>query len=129
MKIMLHTAVLATAFLCATAAFAANRAEVTIPFNFAIQGHSYPAGQYVATVDTFHNVLTLSSATDTKVSVRWITGPADSNPGDEKLILNFDDQGSRHTLRAVQLGAQVTKRLDTHSRHEATNAVGAVSGQ
>lgn len=120
MRIMIHTAVLATAFLCATAAFAANRAEVTIPFNFVIHGHNYPAGEYVATGDTFHNVLTLSSATNTKISVRWITGPADSNPGNEKLILNFDDQGSRHNLRAVQLGAQVTTKLDTPPRHEAT---------
>lgn len=129
MKFMIHTAVLATAFLCATAAFAANRAEVTIPFNFHIQGHSYPAGKYVATVDTFHNVLTLSSATNTKISVRWITGPADSNPGNEKLILKFDGQGSSHNLRAVQLGSQITTRLDAPSRHEATSVTGAASGQ
>ena len=129
MRNMIHTAVLATAFLCATAAFAANRAEVTIPFNFVVQGHSYPAGAYVATVDSFHNVLTLSSATNTKISVRWVTGPADSNPGDEKLILNFDNQGSRHNLRARQLGAQITTKLETRSRNDAANVAGAVSGQ
>ena len=129
MKLMIHTAVLATAFLCATAAFAANRAEVTIPFNFVIHGHSYPAGDYVATVDAIHNVLTLSSATDTRISVRWVTGPADSDPGNEKLILKFDDQGSRHNLRAVQLGSQVTTRLDAPPHHTAANAAGAVDGQ
>lgn len=129
MKFMYQSAVLAAAFLCATAAFAANKAEVTIPFNFHVHGHNYPAGDYVATVDAFHNVLTLSSKTDTKISVRWITGPADSNPGDEKLILKFDGQGSRHDLSAVQLGSRITTKLDASPRHEATTAAGAVGGQ
>lgn len=129
MRAMIHTAVLATAFLCATAAFAANRAEVTIPFNFNVQGHSYPAGKYVAIGDTFHNVLTLSSETNTKISVRWITGPADSNPGNEKLILKFDGQGSRHNLSAVQLGAQITTKLDAPPRQTTAKVAGMMGGQ
>ncbi|MFZ0662652.1 MAG: hypothetical protein WAM66_08175 [Acidobacteriaceae bacterium] len=129
MRNIIQSAVIATAMLCTTAAFAAERAVVNIPFSFESNGHSYPAGQYVATVDVMHNVLALSSATDTRVSARWIVGPADSNPNDEKLTLKFDDLGSRHTLRSVQLGARITSRLDTASRHNGETLMARVGGQ
>lgn len=129
MKTAIHYAVLATAFLCATAAFAANKAVVNIPFNFASHGKTYPAGQYVATVDPLHNVLMLRSATNTKLSAHWITGPADSNPENEKLILMFDSLGNRHTLRTVQLGSRITSRLDAPSRRDANSTLAEVRGQ
>ncbi|MGC2160550.1 MAG: hypothetical protein WA634_01450, partial [Silvibacterium sp.] len=126
----ISSAVLAAATLCATSAFAANKAVVNIPFNFVSQGHSFPAGQYVATVDTNHNVLALSSTTNTKVSAHWVAGPAGDNPNDEKLILKFDDLGNKHTLRTVQLGPEVTSRLDAPSRHHDAGSIAAtVSGQ
>lgn len=124
-----QSAVIASAMLFATAAFAANRAVVNIPFNFQTHGKTFPAGQYIATVDLQHNLVTLASATDTRISACWIAGPTDSNPSDEKLTLTFDDHGSRHDLRTVQLGPRITSRLDAPSRHEATMLTAKVSGQ
>jgi len=124
-----QSAVIASAMLFATAAFAANRAVVNIPFNFQTHGKTFPAGQYIATVDLQHNLVTLASATDTRISACWIAGPADSSPNDEKLTLTFDDHGSRHDLRTVQLGPRITSRLDAPSRHEATMLTAKVSGQ
>ncbi len=77
---------------------------VNIPFNFVSHGQAFPAGQYAATLDPYHNVLALSSTTNPRVSARWIAGPADDNPNNSKLILKFDDLGNTHTLRTVQLG-------------------------
>lgn len=118
MKHIFQVAVIAAAALFTTAAFAANRAVVNIPFSFQTHGKTFPAGQYVATIDLQHNLVTLASATDTSISARWIAGPADYNPNDEKLTLTFDNLGARHALRTVQFGPRITSRLDVPSRHE-----------
>jgi len=125
-----QSAVIASAVLFTATAFAASRAVVSIPFDFQAHGKTFPAGQYIATVDVQHNLVTLASATDTKVSARWIAGPADSNPNDEKLTLTFDDHGSRHDLRTMQLGPRITSRLDAPSRHESSTTLSAgIGGQ
>ncbi len=130
MKNIFQSAVIASAMLFTTAAFAANRAVVNVPFDFQAHGKTFPAGQYVATVDMQHNLVTLSSATDTSISARWIAGPADSNPNEEKLTLTFDDLGNRHDLRTVQLGPRITSRLDAPLRHESkTMLTDRVHGQ
>ena len=130
MRTMIRTAVLATASLCATAAFAADRAVVNIPFNFQSHGHTFPAGDYVATLDTNHNVLVLRNSADAGVAANWAVGPADYNPSDEKLTLKFDDLGNSHTLRTVQLGPRITPRLDGPARHHDAGSIAAtVNGQ
>jgi hypothetical protein len=130
MRTMIRSVVLATASLCATAAFAANQAVVNIPFNFVSQGHAFPAGKYIATLDSTHSILALNNATDTRVSARWVAGPADYNPNDEKLTLKFDDLGNSRTLRTVQLGPRITSRLDAPARHHDAGSIAAtVSGQ
>lgn len=131
MKNIFQSAVIASAMLFTTAAFAANRAVVNIPFNFQTHGKTFPAGRYIATVDLQHNLVTLASATDTKISARWTTGPADSNPNDEKLTITFDDHGSRHDLRTVQLGPRITSRLDAPARDESSTTLSSagVGGQ
>lgn len=128
MRHPIHSAILTGMVLVATSAFGASKATVNIPFNFSSQGHSYPAGQYVAKLDTNHNVLELSSTSNTMISARWIVGPADSNPNDEKLTLKFDDLGASHTLRTVQLGPRITSRLDAPARHHGAG-ITTVSGQ
>ena len=130
MRTMIRTAVLATASLCATAAFAADRAVVNIPFNFQSQGHTFPAGDYVATLDTNHNLLALKNSADAGVAANWAVGPADYNPTDEKLTLKFDDLGNSHALRTVQLGPRITSRLDGPARHHDAGSIAAtVNGQ
>jgi hypothetical protein len=129
MRIIVRSVVLATAALCATAAFAATKAVVDVPFNFTSQGQAFPAGQYVATLDLNHNVLGLQSMTNAKLSALWIATPAISNPN-EKLTLKFDDRGNSYTLRTVQLGSRITPRLDAPSRHHDAGSITAtVSGQ
>jgi hypothetical protein len=130
MRTMIRTLVFAAASLVATAAFAADQAVVNIPFNFQSQGRAYPAGKYVATLDYNHNVLALRNADDASVSARWVAGPADYNPNDEKLTLKFDDRGNDHLLRTMQLGPRITSRLDAPARHHDAGSIGAtVSGQ
>jgi len=130
MRIMIRSVILATASLCATAAFAADRAVVDIPFNFVSNGQTFPAGRYAATLDSNQNVLALSSMTDCKVSAHWIAGPAEFNPNNEKLTLKFDDLGDSHMLRSVQFGPRITSRLDAPSRHHDAGSIAAtVSGQ
>ena len=128
MRMMIRSVLLATASLCATAAFAASQAVVDIPFNFVSEGHTFPAGRYAATADPSHNLLALASMTDTKVSARWIAGPADYIPGDEKLILKFDDLGNAHILRSMQLGPRITSRLDAPARHHDAGSIAATAG-
>lgn len=124
----MHFALLAAIAFCATTAFAANKAVVNIPFSFESQGQVFPAGQYTATLDLNHNVLALNSVTNTAFSAHWLAGPADSNPNNEKLTLKFDDLGSRHVLRTVQLGPRITSRLDARSR-DSEGSTAFVSGQ
>lgn len=119
MKKIFQSAVIAAAALFTTAAFAANRAVVNIPFNFQTHGKAFPAGQYVATVDLQKNLVTLRNVTEPGIYAHWIAGPTDSDPNNEMLTLKFDDHGGRHDLRTVQLGSRITSRLDAPSRHEA----------
>ena len=130
MRTVIRIVVLATASLCATAAFAADEALVNIPFNFQSQGHAFPAGNYVATLDANHNVLAIRNTTDASVGARWTAGPAEYNPSDEKLTLKFDDLGNTRTLRTVQLGPRITSRLDGPARHHDAGSIAAtVNGQ
>jgi hypothetical protein len=130
MRTLIYSVALTAASLCATAAFAATQAKVNIPFNFESQGHVFPAGQYVATLDVNQNVIALHNTNDTAVSGRWAAGPADYNPNDERLIIKFDGLGENHTLRTLQLGPRITSRLDAPSRHHDAGSIAAtVSGQ
>jgi hypothetical protein len=129
MRIKFRSVLLATATLCATAAFAADTATVNIPFSFVSQGQTFPAGKYVATLDRNNNLIDLSSV-DASVSAHWMTGPAEYNPDNEKLTMKFADAGNSHYLSSVQLGPRVASRLDTPSRHHnAGSNAAAVSGQ
>jgi hypothetical protein len=130
MNNIIRSAIFATAAICATAAFAADRTVVDIPFNFVSQGMSFPAGRYAATMDSNQNVLELSNLYHPKVSAHWTARPAEFIPGAEKLTLKFDDLGQRHTLRTMQLGPRITSRLDAPGRrHNAGSIAATDSGQ
>ncbi|HUY80951.1 MAG TPA: hypothetical protein VMU92_04440 [Acidobacteriaceae bacterium] len=130
MNNIIRSAIFATAAICATAAFAADRAEVNIPFSFVSQGKSFPAGRYSATLDANHNVLELSNVKDASYSAHWTANPADFHARNEKLTLKFDDLGHSHHLRTMQLGPRITSRLDAPvSRLNAGSIVASASGQ
>lgn len=128
MRTIIRSVVLAAVSLCATAAFAVDKAVVDVPFNFVSQGKAFPAGQYIASLDMNRNVLALSCAKDSTISARWIAGPADSNPNAEKLILKFNDLGNTHMLSTIQLGSRITPRLDARSRHHDAGSIEAELG-
>jgi hypothetical protein len=130
MRFMLRSLVLTSAALCATAAFAANKAQVNVPFNFESHGQAFPAGKYEVSLDPRANVLTLSNTSDTRQSVMWIASPADSNLTSPMLSLKFDDAGNVHELHTVQLGSRITSVLDAPAkRHYAGSSVVAAGGQ
>ena len=130
MRFMLRTLVLTYAALCATAAFAAEKAVVNVPFNFESHGQAFPAGRYDITLDMNANVLTLRNATNTAQSISWIASPADCDQASPVLHMIFDDAGSTRELHSVQLGTRITPVLDAPARnHGAGSSVAAGSGQ
>lgn len=130
MRFMLRSLVLTSAALCATAAFAAPKVVVNVPFNFETHGQAFPAGQYAVTLDLHSNVLTLSNTENTKQSVMWAVSPAESIATTPVLSMKFDDAGYTHELHSIQLGARITSVLDAPAkRHNAGSSVVAAGGQ
>jgi hypothetical protein len=130
MRFMLRTLVLTSAALCATAAFAADRAVINVPFNFETHGQAFPAGRYAVSLDSNANVLTLRSNSNTRQSISWAVSPADCDPTSPVLHMTFDDAGYTHELHSIQLGTRITSVLDAPAKHHgAGSSVAAVSGQ
>jgi hypothetical protein len=130
MRSMLRALVLTTAAICASAAFAADRMVVNIPFNFENHGKVYPAGQYMASLDMNMSLLTLRNTTDARMNLSWVTSPADYNPSAKVLRLQFNDQEGTKQLHTIQLGSRITSVLDAPAkRHDAGSLVAVVSGQ
>jgi len=129
MRFMLRSLVLTSAAFCATAAFAASKVVVNVPFNFETHGQALPAGQYSVSLDRNANVLTLSNMTNTSQSLTWVVSPAD-NTNTPTLQMKFDDAGYTHELRSIQLGTRITPVLDAPAkRHDAGSSVVAAGGQ
>jgi hypothetical protein len=130
MKSMLRALVLTSAAFCATAAFAADKAVVNVPFNFETQGIAFPAGQYSAELIMGKNVLTLRNVQNPGESILWTVSPADAGDISKALLMEFNDLGATHQLRSIQLGSRITTRLDAPAkRHDAGSVMTAVSGQ
>ena len=113
MRINLKTLVLTSAAFCATAAFAANQARVDVPFSFTAKGQSYPAGSYNVSTDANENMITLASRAEAAKA------PA---------VVKFDEVGTDHALRSIQVGAHVTPNLDTRNK-KGVAATTSISGQ
>jgi hypothetical protein len=130
MRSVLRTIVFTSAALCATAAFAADKAVVNVPFNFETHGMAFSAGEYTAALSMEKNVLTLTNVANPKESVLWTVSPADETAIHAPLLLKFNDSGAKHELRSIQFGSRITPRLDAPAkRHDAGSLVAAVSGQ
>ena len=121
MRFTFKTLLLTSATLCTTAAFAVDHARVNVPFGFTAKGQSFPAGEYNVAMDANHNVVTLSSETDTSKQISWATGPAEATP--TPALVKFDRIGSDYALRTIQLGEHVTPNLDRNNK----NGVGATT--
>ncbi|HTY83033.1 MAG TPA: hypothetical protein VMB19_02390 [Silvibacterium sp.] len=130
MRFPIRSLVLTSAALFATAAFAADKAVVTVPFNFESHGQAFPAGQYEVSLDSHENVITMSNMTNTAQTVMWNASPADYENGSPVARLKFDDAGYTRELHSVQLASRITSVLDAPAKHhDAGSSVAAVSGQ
>ncbi|HTD56370.1 MAG TPA: hypothetical protein VK670_13360 [Silvibacterium sp.] len=130
MRFPIRSLVLTSAALFATAAFAADKAVVNVPFNFESHGQAFPAGEYQVSLDKNANVITMSNMTNTAQTVMWTASPADYTAGSPILRLKFDGTGYTHELHSVQIASRTTSVLDAPAKHhDAGSSVAAVSGQ
>ena len=127
MRLTLKALVLSSAALCATAAFAANQARVDVPFSFTAKGQSYPAGSYAVTLDADHNFVTMTSKADAAKHITWYVNPADAAMA--PAVVTFDQFGTDHTLKTIQLGEHVTPNLDTPTKGRGISATTSIGGQ
>jgi hypothetical protein len=114
MRSILRMLVLAPA-LCTTAAFAADRVSVDMPFSFESHGRVFPASRYDVSLTNDRRMLTLTSRTNPADRLTWMTLSADRGPLDPELSLQFDQQGNLPELRTVRLGTYQTPILDKDS--------------
>jgi len=108
--VSLKTLVLAASAFCATAAFAANQARVDVPFAFTAKGQSFPAGAYKLTLDGSRNVATMESQSQPGKHISWVVGPAEARKAPASVV--FDETGSDHALKTIQVGSRITPNLD-----------------
>jgi hypothetical protein len=112
--------VLAAVFASARGAFAFDRAAVSVPFSFKLDGETFPAGTYQVEFDSIHHTLRLSSKSDAKLSFVWIPTPAEDGPGISTLSLKFDSGADGiHVLRSIRLETWSTPLLDLSERRAA----------
>jgi len=130
MQITLRSLVLAPVVLVAVA-FTANSAmaaSVNVPFNFSVNGKMCPAGQYTVQADRWGDSVRLSS---TSRNFTMLIHPGNPAPTDTRVVLEFDQVGTRHLLRTIQYRDQITSRIDKYSRdlERASISVQKVEGQ
>jgi hypothetical protein len=118
MRPMIRMFVLVAVTASATVSFAFDRVTVNVPFNFETNGKTFPAGTYRVESAENHDALTLSSKSDTTVSLTWIATPAEFGPNRSTLSLNFDiGADGTHALRNIRLGTLITPVLDVREKH------------
>jgi hypothetical protein len=105
-------------------------AETTlkVPFNFTVQGKSWPAGLYTVQKDNTANQVMVFSK-ETLKGFGWVTTPGVTNPTDTRVILKFDESGDTHTLQTIQYGSVITPRLDRGSREKESLPLRASHGR
>jgi hypothetical protein len=119
---------LAAATLFATSAFASNYVQATVPFDFIVEGKSFPAGCYDITMDWSQSFVTLRSRANPALVVFEILEPAD--PAEAWAVLMFDVIGESHSLERVLMGRRSTSNLNPPMKRNiktpiAGNSVGA----
>ena len=115
-KFILTSAVLAAVALTTNTAMAEKHLKV--PFDFTVDGQTWPAGIYQVDKNSSGNLITLKSL-DARKSISFVARPGDAAPTDNRVVLNFDRAGDDHVLRTLQYGALTSPRFDKeHKRAE-----------
>jgi hypothetical protein len=125
MRISLSSLVLASAF-CASTALAATHARVDVPFSFTAKGQTYPAGSYDVVLDGSRSFVTLASRVELGKQILWIVNPAE--PAFMPAVVKFDQVGTEHALRSIQLDDKITPNLDRHP-NAGVSATTSIGGQ
>jgi len=100
-----------------------------VPFNFTVDGHVCPAGEYTVRRDTRNNTVTLQGR-DNKVGYMWSLNAGDANPTAKKIVLQFTEQGESHSLRLIQYGSETTYRLDKKDSNQREHeTIRSIAGQ
>ena len=122
--------VFAAALASSSAAFALNKATVTVPFNFESHGKTFQAGRYDVQLDASQNVLRLISREHPSQSVMWMASPADFGPNMPAVSIKFDDAADgTHELHSIRLATRTTPVLDERERHTAQRDVSITGGR
>jgi len=108
-KFILAPALMAAAALATGSAKAET--NVKIPFNFSAAGTRWAAGDYAVKKDLSGNLVTLTNK-ETSQSFTAILGPGEPSQTDTRVALKFDASTNIHILRSIQVGPQITSRLD-----------------
>lgn len=89
----------------------AETRNITVPFDFSVNGKICPAGNYSVELGLYGAFVTLKKK-DGSQSFTWILFPGDPAPTDARIVLRFDLIGQSHALRTVQFESLITPRLD-----------------
>ena len=130
MRPMIRMFVLAAVAASATAALAAERMTVNVPFTFETHGKAFPAGKYQVEFDSTENALVLISKTDTRKSYMWVATPAEYTSKMARLALKFDcEANGSHELRSIRLATWETPVLRKPERHAIQSEVSISGGK
>ncbi len=108
-KVLLASAIAATAALATIPALAST--TVNVPFSFKVAGKILPAGSYRVERDLTGSFVTLKGAKSSQ-SFCWILNPGPAEPANHKIALKFEDRDRIHVLKSIQFGSMVTPNLD-----------------
>ena len=130
MRSMTRMFVFAAALASSSAAFALNKATVTVPFNFESHGKTFQAGTYYVQLDASQNVLRLISRENPAQSVMWAASPAEFGPNMPAVSIKFDDAANgAHELHSIRLATRTTPVLDVRERPAAQREVSITGGR
>lgn len=87
--------------------------SVKVPFSFTVDGKRCPAGTYRVKGDAASTSVTLVGRDSSKIFT-WVVVPITGESDPNKVVLQFDQEGSGHALRSIQYKSQATSRLDAH---------------
>jgi hypothetical protein len=116
MRSILRLIVLAPV-LCTTAAFAAEKVSVNVPFSFESHGKSFPAGRYDVRLDDSLHVLTLNNREQPGKGLAWGASQTVAGANAPALTLKFDVVDNTHELRTIRLENYETAVLNAHKKH------------
>ena len=98
---------------------AATSTTLNVPFNFTVNGHNLPAGEYSVVRSDNMAFVSLKSTT-TSDSYTWIASPSAEKAN--RVSLKFD--ADSHALESVQYGVLISPRIEKGSRTRDRGRVG-----